>query len=607
MSSPMSPQSSMSPHPGTTPSRGILSLIQSRQQTPDPSSKIEGVKFKVSENEAESLDKNPFKLASDTDIFLLREKELQQKQKEQERQKNLKIHEKTTYTAQVYTRRNNLRRLLKEGDPETLTSEEANLNKLSSLKDDPSWKINLTKDRHIEKESLDDYINKKREMFLLQYSLVVKREEMRKLEEVAQAEEKKLEKAEQYLEEDAAMFDEFLKENDRNSAEAMKIAEQETKLKMDKVAEIKRITTQMMGIKSEISKNEEVLKEFLIYRDFLNKLSPKEWLEDKERKKLLRSQSRMITHNPSEDRTRTPPISKRTESKPSVRPSVQDVRIPSKGTSRQFSARKMSSALIQSPPPQLSPVVSPLMENKTTEEILTDSDEEPELYFKDPKQLLQIYTELEEQNLSLILNSQETEEALEEIKQTTLNTERKMNCETDFLKQQLSIITEAIAKEERRAAELQLKAKVFSFSQTSIEDQDQLLDALNRKVGEVYQTCIGINDTNMTTLQMLTNLENHLEEMFDKLEKIPQDKVESAEKRKDKERRARLREDKLREEKLLQEERLQRALIRAQTDHRKKVSRKLMFRSHPPILKQKETKNQDDVDKDKEESMFYFT
>lgn len=60
-------------------------------------------------------------------------------------------------------------------------------------------------------------------MFILQYSLGVKRDEMRKLEEIAAAEEKKLELAEQYLEEDAAMFDEFLKENDKNSVEAIKM------------------------------------------------------------------------------------------------------------------------------------------------------------------------------------------------------------------------------------------------------------------------------------------------------------------------------------------------------------------------------------------------
>lgn len=36
------------------------------------------------------------------------------------------------------------------------------------------------------KENLHDFIAKKREMFLVQYALGVKREEMRKLEEIAQ-------------------------------------------------------------------------------------------------------------------------------------------------------------------------------------------------------------------------------------------------------------------------------------------------------------------------------------------------------------------------------------------------------------------------------------
>jgi hypothetical protein len=52
--------------------------------------------------------------------------------------------------------------------------------------------------------------------------------------------------------------------------------------------------------------------------------------------------------------------------------------------------------------------------------------QEPELYFTDPQQLLDIFAELEEQNLSLIQNSQETEEALEELKQTIELTKTKM-------------------------------------------------------------------------------------------------------------------------------------------------------------------------------------
>ena len=38
------------------------------------------------------------------------------------------------------------------------------------------------------------------------------------------------------------------------------------------------------------------------------------------------------------------------------------------------------------------------------------------MYFQDPRTLLQIYAQLEEQNLFLIQNAQESEEALEELR-----------------------------------------------------------------------------------------------------------------------------------------------------------------------------------------------
>lgn len=52
--------------------------------------------------------------------------------------------------------------------------------------------------------------------------------------------------------------------------------------------------------------------------------------------------------------------------------------------------------------------------------------QELELYFKDPKEMLNILTELEEQNLSYIQNFQETEEAMEEIRMNARITKERM-------------------------------------------------------------------------------------------------------------------------------------------------------------------------------------
>ena len=48
------------------------------------------------------------------------------------------------------------------------------------------------------------------------------------------------------------------------------------------------------------------------------------------------------------------------------------------------------------------------------------------MYFKNPNQLLEIFARLEERDLFLIQNVQETEEALEELKQKFADTKAQM-------------------------------------------------------------------------------------------------------------------------------------------------------------------------------------
>ena len=103
------------------------------------------------------------------------------------------------------------------------------------------------------------------------------------------------------------------------------------------------------------------------------------------------------------------------------------------------------------------------------------------------------------------------------------------------------------------------------------ESQEKLLEDLNHKVKEVYRRCLGDSDGNLGTLQMLTSIENRLEQLFELIELMPPEKVEQAEKMKDKERRQRLREEKMETQRALQEERVQRALERARAPVKKKV------------------------------------
>ena len=65
-------------------------------------------------------------------------------------------------------------------------------------------------------------------------------------------------------------------------------------------------------------------------------------------------------------------------------------------------------------------------EGLDSEEDLLLSTEDQVLFFSTPKQLLEIFAELEENNLALIQNCQETEETLEELRAKILETDAKM-------------------------------------------------------------------------------------------------------------------------------------------------------------------------------------
>ena len=192
------------------------------------------------------MEANPFHVPEDEEVFALRDEEAARKKQEKERAKTLHVWEKG----------------VKPRASASLLTGDLGLDEASAAQQS---KLNLvaaaTRDRRKEKENMADFIAKKREMFLVQMSLDTKRAEIRKLEERAQQREEALRKSEQMLQEDEMRFEDFLKDNAQNAEAAMKKAEAETKLKAEKVQEIKKLNMQITQIKSEMSKFEEQLED----------------------------------------------------------------------------------------------------------------------------------------------------------------------------------------------------------------------------------------------------------------------------------------------------------------------------------------------------------
>ena len=132
----------------------------------------------------EGRQSNPFVMPPTSELFTLRERERQKLKEERARERQLRVHEKTTYASRLNAKTASLRK-------QVLTPEKAHHDgarsgtKESGIHEDTEFVLTTTKGRHFEKEDLVSYINRKREMFLVQYSLGVKREEIRKLEEIA--------------------------------------------------------------------------------------------------------------------------------------------------------------------------------------------------------------------------------------------------------------------------------------------------------------------------------------------------------------------------------------------------------------------------------------
>ncbi|XP_075370426.1 cilia- and flagella-associated protein 100 isoform X4 [Mycteria americana] len=416
-------------------------------------------------------------------------------------------------------------------------------------------------------------------------------------------------------------------------------AEKETAAKTKKITEIQAITSQIENLQSDISRFKNTLQEYKMYRDFLYQLSPKEWQEEHGKKHT--KEKDLKTASKADEESASPPTTAeqgecqgRAAHSSLGQPHALTAHLflsPGQGqTAGTNAARPCSTGNIDGPSsllssksldfgslheirPQLKNFLKPLSTRKLSSledaesETCSDEDEEPELYFTDPQQLLSIFTEMEEENLAFIQNSQETEESLDKVQHTFITTYESMEKKLAELKEQVVTLKSSIAKEEEKVADLKLKVHLFSSGEHKADDEDKMLTSLNKKVLEVYCHCTGENEANLQTAQMLMVIEKQLNDLLDTLERIPPAKIEQAEKAKKKERRIRLREEKLRQQKQQQEERLQRALERSQATVKKKSSRRLMFRSNPPARKEKKKHSQEQVDKEKEEQFYYFT
>lgn len=559
-----------------------------------------------SDAEFSTNNNNPFKLPGDDQIFRMREEEKKKRESTSTRTGRQKVWEKSK--TEVFSRSQRLKDLVGE-------------EKLMSLADTvkkESDNAKMVMPRRQEKENITEFVAKKREMFLVQMSLDTKREEIRKLEEKAQMKEEALQRSEQMLEEDAMRFDAFLKENDKKAHDAIKRAEEETKRKQEKTQEIKRLTQQIQALSSEMSKHKEALEDCVRYKNFLDMLTPPEWFANHKKARedkiaRLKKANFDVKYKDWEKTRRKLMEQHRKE---------VEARKELKREKSKRGGHRHSVDEADDDEPEVKLVIPPAP--RLEDEVVDLPEEEPPMYFTEPQQLMDIFSALEEQNLFLIQNSQETEHTLEELRHAYAETKVTMDSHTGVLQQQIDELQQQISNEEQRVKSL-LNKRIASTDEAAQkakatpketaastvvgiqnqQEKERLLSELNTKVRTVYEQCGFDASSKPNTLFMLSQMESKLEILLREIEQMPTDYVIKAEKEKEKRRRERKREEQQALQERQQEERNKRAIERSMQAPKKRTGRQVMYRSRP-IRKEQQNTGDEDNEKDNNDEMKYL-
>lgn len=522
---------------------------------------------------------DPFK-ESDINIIQNRNEEEKRRIEAREQNQKLKIWDER-YKHQRQSRKQLIQNLFNESNGEgegSPTPSDARTN-LSPTKPTKSCKMIVDKiEKYLTakgilqepKESLPDFIAKKKELFLLQMSLNIKKEEIEKLDEKAQQKEEMLRKSEKILEEDALRFDIFLKENDKKAQEAWREAEKETKKKMEKIQEIKKLNQQLQTLQSTINKHNDNLEECLQYKRFLDDLTPKIWVENHLRTKRERQEGR-----------RRARVKKRqevwkTEQEKRIEIEQRELEEKAKNERKKKSKRRLRRNQHSRPDTPLPKITLPPMPDFDDDELLTSSDEEIPMYFEQPQQLLEIYSNMEEENLFLIQNMQEAEQSLDEMSNQFQASEKEVQEKVNAMKENIDQLKSSVDK---KKADLKAAVDLVEGRHVGFQRQEEdALRELTKKVKEVYQTC-GFSDAGSTpsALFMLSEIETSMEEILSRIETMPVMKFKQADKHKEKKRREEKRAQQQAKQAKLQEERNRKVIERSMQPPKKQTGKKVVY------------------------------
>ena len=438
--------------------------------------------------------KSPFRLPTDEEVFITREAERLRKQEEKDKVKELRIWDKQTACTKGQLKRPT------DSDFNTRPIEDSQLhqfvrpkerNLITAALEIVNQRSKLPQNQ--KSENIREYVEQKKEIFRVEMKYRILKDEREKIKDRIQNKQKALKRNEEFLTQDNERFTGHIDDNKKQKDNALKSLNDEIQLKKERDAEIKQLEQRKAAISAEISRNEELLESLKKHKQFLDKLTPADFLAEQE-KNLQEAYKRVKADWIREQ--------KNLESM-DLDPEIDSQH--SGGTSHSNRKKK---------PDQVSKLekkFDDLFKRGKIEEVYRQANEK--MYFHDERLLLDILKELEDNNLFLIELIQEMDHQLEISKSELDNFKRKREKKWE----------ETIKEKEQLAANLKAnmtKMKVTNKKIQTIQNKkenNRAAQNLKEEIGK-FITAIGYeNDSGLQPIEMLKIIEDHVNPLLAQL------------------------------------------------------------------------------------------
>ncbi|GFG33888.1 hypothetical protein Cfor_09859 [Coptotermes formosanus] len=414
-----------------------------------------------------------------------------------------------------------------------------------------------------EKLNLRRYVEEVRETLKTKLKVGYQLDEAMNIGEKFQEEEKRLNNTEALYEVFADSFSEFLEEDHESTMKLLHDAQIETDKSTNMSNQLKKLEKQLEGVKCEVSILEENWRNCKMLQKFLYMASPMDW-----RKK----------HD----------------------------YIHRTGHNSVLLVSEMSTLFgryrLLSPEPEVSL-------DKLLDLFLTDikTGEEPLLYFAKPCELLQVFQNMELQNLNCLLHSGDLTDPIQTVQQGLTDAQEQFETQRAYTADKINDLETAITWEEDRIRSLKDKARKLLYELFKDQVMGESAVRLHVFVEDVYEACTGRKDSNRGLMEMMRAIETKMESLLLSLDYLPSGIVRVAETRVYEEEARVKKEAELAEVRMKMLEKLTWRLRRALEPPAYSCGKPLKPRSEPPPVRKKKPKSEKPLTDEEKDFLDFFT